>query len=145
MSKFESQKLVYTYYQCPEFAVTTHFERSFLTLTLKIITCVMTILLVAPWSRFDRQLDWNLVLAWSKFQYPIHCRWGPDWELVPQLQSLIANLRYTAPLWGISNSMIDCSSKSPWTIKTTSKLVGIFHARYHAHYLDYAHELIGYT
>ena len=50
---FWSQNLTQTYYQCLQFAITIHFNRTFLlTLALKTKTCVMT-LLVMTLSKFQ--------------------------------------------------------------------------------------------
>ena len=38
------------------------------------------------------QLDWNLVLVWSKFQYPIDCQLGLDQEKTPLLCTLLNNM-----------------------------------------------------
>ena len=55
---FLSQKLVGTYYQSLESVITAHLNCLFLlTLTLRTMTCVMSL----------------LVLAWLKFHYAIDC------------------------------------------------------------------------
>ena len=53
---FWSQKLAQTYDQCLEFAITAHFNSSFLlTLALKTRTCIIT-LLIPAWLKFNPNL-----------------------------------------------------------------------------------------
>ena len=52
---FWNQKLVRTYYECLEYAITTHFNCSLLTLTHKSRTCVMALLVLSQ-SKFNPNL-----------------------------------------------------------------------------------------
>ena len=82
---FWSQKLIRTYYQCLESTITAHLNCSFLlTLPLKSITCVITILIPA-YSRLSPSLikidtlpyqNWDLM--WSRLPYrlPMGSCWG---------------------------------------------------------------------
>jgi hypothetical protein len=67
--KFWSQKLARTYYQCREFTITTHFNRSFL-LTLALM-CHGII---------DSKSYQNWIPTWSTLRYLVDCPWDPHCE-----------------------------------------------------------------